>query len=142
MCIRDRVITLRSIDLGLREVLATYDDVGGYRGVGGGFTVAKAALALCGFHPDFNGAAWPTLEKQLDAFGGGVELTMLSAIPKGSGLGTSSILAGTVLGALNTIGNLGWDVRALAERVSAVEQMLGSGGDGRISMEDSCEVPS
>ena len=124
----ERVITLRSIDLGLREVLSTYDDVGGYRGIGGGFTVAKAALALCGFHPEFNGATWPTLEKQLDAFGGGVELTMLSAIPKGSGLGTSSILAGTVLGALNTIGNLGWDVRALAERVSAVEQMLGSGG--------------
>ena len=125
---QERVITLRSIDLGLREVLSDYEDVGGYRGVGSGFTVAKAALALCGFHPDFNGATWPTLEKQLDAFGGGVELTMLSAIPKGSGLGTSSILAGTVLGALNAIGNLGWDVRSLAERVSAVEQMLGSGG--------------
>jgi len=125
---KERVITLRSIDLGLREVLSTYDDVGGYRGVGGGFTVAKAALALCGFHPDFNGEAWSTLEKQLDAFGGGVELTMLSAIPKGSGLGTSSILAGTVLGTLNAIGNLGWDVLAVAERVSAVEQMLGSGG--------------
>lgn len=124
----ERTIKLRSIDLGLGEVVSTYDEVGAYRGVGGGFSVAKAALAMCGFHPEFNGAAFPTLEKQLDAFGGGIELSMLAAIPKGSGLGTSSILSGTVLGALNEIGNLGWDAIALAERVSAVEQMLGSGG--------------
>jgi len=124
----ERTITLRSIDLGLGEVLSTYEDVGGYRGVGGGFSIAKAALAMCGFHPDFNGDSFPTLEKQLDAFGGGIELSMLAAIPKGSGLGTSSILSGAVLGTLNEICNLGWDVVECAERVSAVEQMLGSGG--------------
>ena len=125
---KDRTITLRSIDLGMGEVLSTYEEIGGYRGVGGGFSVAKAALAMCGFHPEFNGDAFPTLEKQLDAFGGGIELSMLAAIPKGSGLGTSSILSGTVLGTLSEIGNLGWDVVGLAERVSAIEQMLGSGG--------------
>ena len=125
---KERTITLRSIDLGLGEVLSTYEDVGGYRGVGGGFSVPKAALALCGFHPEFNDGAFETLEKQLDAFGGGIELSMLAAIPKGSGLGTSSILSGTVLATLNEIGNLGWDVVGLADRVSAVEQMLGSGG--------------
>jgi len=125
---KERTITLRSIDLGMGEVLSTYEDVGGYRGVGAGFSVPKAALALCGFHPEFNGGAFETLEKQLDAFGGGIELSMLAAIPKGSGLGTSSILSGTVLATLNEIGNLGWDVVGLADRVSAVEQMLGSGG--------------
>ena len=124
----ERTITLRSIDLGLGEVLSTYEDVGGYRGVGGGFSIAKAALAMCGFHPDFNGDSFTTLEEQLDAFGGGIELSMLAAIPKGSGLGTSSILSGAVLGTLNEICNLGWDVVECAERVSAVEQMLGSGG--------------
>ena len=123
-----RTITLRSIDLGLGEVLSTYDDVGSYRGVGSGFTIPKAALAICGFHPDFNDSAFPTLEKQLDSFGGGIELSMLAAIPKGSGLGTSSILSGTVLGTLNELCNLKWDVVGCAERVSAVEQMLGSGG--------------
>jgi galactokinase/mevalonate kinase-like predicted kinase len=125
---KDRTITLRSIDLGLGEVLSTYDDVAGYRGLGAGFSVPKAALAMCGFHPEFNGGAFPTLEKQLDAFGGGIELSMLAAIPHGSGLGTSSILSGTVLATLNEIGNLGWDVVGISERVSAVEQMLGSGG--------------
>jgi galactokinase/mevalonate kinase-like predicted kinase len=125
---KERTITLRSIDLGLGEVLSTYEDVGAYRGVGGGFSVPKAALALCGFHPEFNGGAFESLKKQLDAFGGGIELSMLAAIPKGSGLGTSSILSGTVLATLNEISNLGWDVVGLADRVSAVEQMLGSGG--------------
>ncbi len=125
---KQRSITIRSIDLGISEVLTSYDDVGSYRGIGSGFSVAKAAFALCGFHPDFNGAAYPTLEKQLDAFGGGIELTMLAAIPKGSGLGTSSILSGSVLGTLAELGSLGWDVQELAARVSAIEQMLGSGG--------------
>ncbi len=125
---KERAITLRSIDLGLGEVLSTYEDVGRYRGVGGGFSIVKAALAMCGFHPSFNGDAFPTLEKQLDTFGGGIELSMLAAIPKGSGLGTSSILSGTVLGTLNELCNLRWDVVGIAERVSAVEQMLGSGG--------------
>ena len=124
----ERTITLRSIDLGLGEVLSSYEDVGGYRGIGSGFTIAKAALAMCGFHPEFNGNSFATLEKQLDAFGGGIELSMLAAIPKGSGLGTSSILSGAVLGTLNEICNLGWNVVECAERVSAVEQMLGSGG--------------
>ncbi|MFK8115318.1 MAG: bifunctional fucokinase/fucose-1-phosphate guanylyltransferase [Rubripirellula sp.] len=125
---KERVITVRSIDLGISEVLTTYDDVGNYRGIGSGFAVAKAALALCGFHPDFNGGVFETLGKQLDAFGGGIDLSMMAAIPKGSGLGTSSILSGTVLGSLNEIGSLGWDVQSIAARVSAVEQMLGSGG--------------
>jgi len=53
---------------------------------------------------------------------------MLAAIPKGSGLGTSSLLAGTVLGALSELCGFGWDQQALAARVSAVEQMLGTGG--------------
>ena len=112
----------------MREVVSTYDELGRYRGIGSGFSVAKAALSLCGFHPDFNGGAYPTLEKQLDAFGGGIDLSMLAAIPKGSGLGTSSILSGTVLGTLSEIASLGWDVQEIAARVGAVEQMLGSGG--------------
>ena len=53
---------------------------------------------------------------------------MLAAIPKGSGLGTSSILSGTVLGALNDLCGFHWDSQTLAARVSAVEQMLGTGG--------------
>ena len=121
-------ITIRSIDLGISETVSTYEELGSYREVGSGFSVAKAALCLCGFHPDFNGGKFKTLADQLKSFGGGVDLSMLAAIPKGSGLGTSSILSGTVLGALNDQCGFHWDSQAVAARVTAVEQMLGTGG--------------
>lgn len=121
-------LVIRSIDLGLKETLKTYEDVGAFRQIGSGFAIARAAFALVGFHPDFNGGRFQALEKQLEAFGGGIEVSLLAAIPKGSGLGTSSILAGTLLGGLADFCGLGWDCMEIARRVSALEQMLGSGG--------------
>ena len=61
-------------------------------------------------------------------FGGGLELSLLSAVPKGSGLGTSSILAATVLAALGDICGLSWDRNLLFTRTLALEQMLTTGG--------------
>jgi len=121
-------LIIRSIDLGLKEELATYDEVGRFRGLGSGFAIARAAFALAGFYPAFNGGRFKTLEQQLEAFGGGIEVSLLAALPKGSGMGTSSILAGTLLGGLSEFCGLGWDCMESARRVSAVEQMLGSGG--------------
>ena len=124
----DLSITIRSIDLGISEQLSTYEEVGKYRGLGSGFSVAKGALCLAGFHPDFNGGKFDSLQDQLKSFGGGIDISMLAAIPKGSGLGTSSILSATLLGALSELCSLNWDSYKLAGLVSAVEQMLGSGG--------------
>jgi galactokinase/mevalonate kinase-like predicted kinase len=121
-------LVIRSIDLGQMERLANYEDVRAYDKLGSGFTVARAAFALAGFHPDFNGGAFQTLEEQLKAMGGGVEISMLAAIPKGSGLGTSSMLAATLLGVLSDFANLSWDKGELAQRTLALEQMLTSGG--------------
>ncbi len=123
-----REIVIRSIDLGLEERLTTYAEVGAYANLRSGFAVARAALALAGFHPDFNGGAYDSLRAQLEAFGGGIELSMLAAVPKGSGLGTSSILAATLLGALSDLAGLGWDRFAVINRTLALEQLLTSGG--------------
>ena len=49
-------------------------------------------------------------------------------MPKGSGLGTSSILGATILGALNRACDLGWDDLELYDRVLGVEQLLTTGG--------------
>jgi galactokinase/mevalonate kinase-like predicted kinase len=57
-----------------------------------------------------------------------VELSLLAAVPKGSGLGTSSILAATVLAALGDLCGLGWDPNVLFARTLALEQMLTTGG--------------
>ncbi len=121
-------LMIRSIDLGLAERLKTYDDVRAYDQLGSGFTLARAAFALAGFHPDFNGGAFQSLEEQLTAMGGGVEISMLAAIPKGSGLGTSSMLAATLLGVLSDFADLKWDHVEITQRTVALEQMLTSGG--------------
>ena len=56
-------------------------------------------------------------EEQLKAFGCGLEVTLLAAIPAGSGLGTSSILAATVLGALSEFFcGLAWDKNEIGNR--------------------------
>ena len=53
---------------------------------------------------------------------------MLSAIPAGSGLGTSSILAATVLAALSDFCGLSWDKAEIGSRTLQLEQMLTTGG--------------
>ena len=127
VCERPELV-VRSIDLGLEERLRTYQDVADYSRIQSGFSIARAALALCGFHPDFNDGGHDTLEAQLKALGGGIEISLLAAVPKGSGLGTSSILAATLLGTLSEFCALNWDSDEIFRRTSALEQMLTSGG--------------
>jgi len=121
-------ITLRSIDLGITQHVETYEEIGSYAELGSGFSIPKAALALAGFHPDFQTSPLHSLREQLEEFGGGIELSLLCAVPKGSGLGTSSNLAATVLGALSELCGLGWDLTDVGNRTLALEQMLTSGG--------------
>jgi len=122
-------LVLRSIDLGVEERVRSYEELETYARAGSEFGLAKAALALAGFLPPFHahhGAA--TLQQQLTDFGGGLELSMLCAVPKGSGLGTSSILAATLLATLSEVCGLGWDAETLFSRTLALEQMLTTGG--------------
>jgi len=121
-------IVLRSIDLGAIEVIDTYEQLAAYNQVGSPFSIPKAALALAGFLPQFSQEVYPSLRAQLDAFGAGIELTLLSAVPAGSGLGTSSILAATVLGAINDFCSLAWDKNEIGHRTLVLEQLLTTGG--------------
>ena len=121
-------ITLRSIDLGAAERLTTYEELRQFNKVGSPFSIPKAALTLAGFDPEFCATKYLTLEEQLKDFGSGIEITLLSAIPAGSGLGTSSILASTVLGAINDFCGLGWDRYDISNRTLVLEQLLTTGG--------------
>ncbi|MDR0896188.1 MAG: bifunctional fucokinase/L-fucose-1-P-guanylyltransferase [Prevotellaceae bacterium] len=121
-------IVLRSIDMGAMEVVRTYEELQDYSRIGSPFSIPKAALSLAGFAPAFAEVAYSTLEDRLRAFGTGIELTLLSAIPAGSGLGTSSILAATVLGSLSDFCGLMWDKCELCNRTLALEQLLTTGG--------------
>ena len=121
---REPRIVLRSIDLGAVEVVETSEQLKDFMHVGSPFSIPKAALVLAGFGK----SGYPSLKEQLEAFGSGIELTLLSAIPAGSGLGTSSILAATVLGTLNDFCGLGWDKTEIGRRTLMLEQMLTTGG--------------
>ena len=120
---REPHIVLRSIDLGATEVVETYEQLLQYNKVGSPFSIPKAALVLAGVAPDFTPSSAPGSQALP-----GLELTLLSAIPAGSGLGTSSILAATVLGALNDFFALGWDKNEIGRRTLMLEQMLTTGG--------------
>ncbi len=125
---REYKIILRSIDLGAMEVVNTYEELRRFMQVGSPFSIPKAALVLAGFQPGFSAESYASLEEQLKAFGSGLELTLLSAIPAGSGLGTSSILASTVLGAVSDFCGLNWDKNEICNRTLILEQLLTTGG--------------
>lgn len=121
-------IILRSIDLGAMEIIKSYEELNDFTKVGSPFSIPKAALVLTGFSQNFSEVLYPSLEQQLASIGGGLEITLLSAIPAGSGLGTSSVLAATVLGALSDFCGMNWDKNELCHRTLVLEQLLTTGG--------------
>ncbi len=119
-------IRIKSIDLGQEALIAEYADLEEH-GVGSGFAIARVALMLSGFHPSY-GAPYSALKEQLKDFGGGFDISLLAAVPKGSGLGTSSILAATLLGVLAEFCGLKSDHVTLGNKTLVLEQMLTTGG--------------
>lgn len=126
-CLEHHVV-LKSIDLGASEIVETYEQLADFKRVGSPFSIPKAALALAGFLPQYSQEKYPDLKSQLMAFGCGIEITLLSAIPAGSGLGTSSVLAATVLGTINDFLSLGWDKNEICHKTLVLEQLLTTGG--------------
>lgn len=127
--IDEPVIRITSIDLGKRIELVRLNDLLDHRTPGDEFAVVKAALALSGFSP--MASAWgegTTLAQMLESFGGGIELTTLAAVPKGSGLGTSSIMGAVVLAVLHRIMGRTVTQRELFHHVLRLEQAMTTGG--------------
>ncbi|KAJ7312061.1 hypothetical protein JRQ81_006396 [Phrynocephalus forsythii] len=67
-------------------------------------------------------------EQLREGFGGGFELRTWSHLPHGSGLGTSSILAGAVMAALYRASGRSASVESLIHAVLHLEQVLTTGG--------------
>lgn len=121
-------IILRSIDLGAMEVISSWDELRDYNKVGSPFSIPKAALALAGFIPEFSAEAYASLDVQLEAFGSGWRLPCWRRYRRVPGLGTSSILAATVLGAISDFCGLAWDKNEIGNRTLILEQLLTTGG--------------
>ena len=121
------VIRISSIDQGARTEITSFDELLDYRKATSSFALAKAALALSGLSSK-SVSKNTSLKKALEQFGGGIELTTLAAIPKGSGLGTSSIMGAVILAAIQRIMGIELSQRQLFYSVLRLEQALTTGG--------------
>ncbi len=127
--VEEPVIRLSSIDGGAHLEIRELDELRDYRRPEDRFALAKAALAISGFAPE--AADWPagiSLGRVLEAFGGGIELTTLVGIPKGSGLGTSSILGAVIMAVIGRMMGRCPSQRELFHDVLRLEQALTTGG--------------
>ena len=87
------------------------------------FSIPRAAIQLHGIPVEGQ-----TLEKTLRQLGGGIEIRCRVELPIGSGLGTSSILAATVIRALAVMSGRALGDHALSEAVMQLEQRMTTGG--------------
>ncbi len=89
------------------------------------FVLQKAALLACGIIPQQGGS----LDERLGRLGGGILMkSEVTGVPKGSGLGTSSILAGACVKALFEFMDIDYTENDLYAHVSVMEQIMSTGG--------------
>lgn len=122
----EKHLRIHSIDLGKTVTITDFKTLEEYRNPQSIFALPKAAFCLMGFNA--SDSSHETLTELFDKLGCGVEITLLCAIPKGSGLGTSSILGATILGALYRFFTIPFNKEDLFWQVLKLEQMLTTGG--------------
>jgi galactokinase/mevalonate kinase-like predicted kinase len=121
----ERALRITSIDLGQAVTLEEPVTLAELANPRDWATIAKAALVLTGLcpsDPEANLADW------LDGVGGGIDLTVFSGVPKGSGLGTSSVLGATLLACLARVVGPALDFPEVTRRTSILEQVMATGG--------------
>jgi galactokinase/mevalonate kinase-like predicted kinase len=118
------MIRVSSIDLGATRTFRTTESLRQLGDPHDWAALAKAALVLTGFAP----AEGKSLAHHLSRFGAGLDVTLFSALPKGSGMGASSILGATIIAALRRVRGLSTDHETIIESASVLEQYMSTGG--------------
>ena len=119
------VIRITSTDAGQTREIRTMADLADRGDPTRWSSLAESALVLTGIAPSDPGAS---LAQWLGQLGGGLSLTMFSAVPKGSGLGTSSILGAATIQCLDRVLGRERAPHELFAATSALEQMLSTRG--------------
>lgn len=89
------------------------------------FALQKAALIACGIIPKTGG----NFEELLKRLGGGFKMdSEVTNVPKGSGLGTSSILSGACVKAIFEFMGIAYTEEDLYAHVLCMEQIMATGG--------------
>ena len=122
----EKHVEFASLDLGAHGVVTTAAEIQDCHNPYDSFALHKAALIACGIIP-MEGEA--DLEKILDEMGGGFYMsTCVKGVPKGSGLGTSSILSGACVRAFGKFLGTNWSDSDVYELVLNLEQIMSTGG--------------
>ena len=124
--LEDYHIEFESTDIGVFGEIHTVSEVQDCHNPYDSFALHKAALIACGIVPLYGDAS---LEDILKRLGGGIYLsTQVIGIPKGSGLGTSSILSGACVKGIYEF--LGADISddEIYGIVLSMEQIMSTGG--------------
>ena len=105
-------VLVRSRDLKKRRLLRTDEEIRDHSDPHDWCALVKAALTVTGY-------------RMTD---GGLEIALSSALPKGSGMGTSSILGACTVAALDHIAGRRFDVQRVMELTLRLEQEMHTGG--------------
>ncbi len=129
--IEERIIRIESESAHGAGVLSTSHDLPLFQNLEDPFALVKAGLSAVGFcsldrNQTETGA--PKLEERLEDWGHGLRIVTRSDAPKGSGLGTSSILGTTVIACLRRLFGAPLDLATLFRQTLYLEQLLTSGG--------------
>ncbi len=123
--LREKKIVFESRDM---DVRGSFDSIEALQSVGDpfdSFVLQKAALLACGVIPARGGS----LSEILERLGGGIWMdTEVTGVPKGSGLGTSSILAAACVKALFEFLAIPHKEEDLYSHVLCMEQIMSTGG--------------
>jgi galactokinase/mevalonate kinase-like predicted kinase len=107
-----REVRVDSADLGRSGVLKSLAEIRAPKDPSDWCALVKSALTVTGF--DFSS--------------GGLDITISANVPKGSGMGTSSILGAALLTALERIAGRGDDWRRISDLTLALEKEMRTGG--------------
>ena len=128
-------IKINSIDLGEHIIVSEISEMLSYQDPTNWTALPKAAFVVTGIIPEYTKLNLQDILKEL---GSGIDLTLFSAVPSGSGLGTSSILGSAIIACLSRM--LGQEltqedssplikgVRGLFNRTLYMEQLMTTGG--------------
>ena len=119
------VIRLNSIDLGEHAVVSELCEMLSYQDPSDWMSLPKAAFVTTGIIPEDSELSLQDILKKL---GAGIDLTLFSAVPSGSGLGTSSILGSAIIACLSRILGQKLTLEELFNRTLYMEQLMTTGG--------------
>ncbi len=122
-------VEFESADIGVFGDANTLEEIQNCNNPYDPFALHKAALISAGLIPLEGNENGDTLQNILERLGGGIYIsTQVVGIPKGSGLGTSSILAGACIKALYEFLDEPLTSETIYDVVLGMEQIMSTGG--------------